>query len=194
MTLPDGAIPGIGGTGVLSPVTVAEFILHARIDTDADDTLIQAYLEAATRWAEMYNGRKFLTQDCVDYLDDWPAVIRPRYAPLAAVTSIQYIDTAGATQTWSSDEYDVHTASEPGTIQPAYGYSYPSLRGDPNGIIITYQAGLGSEDDIPEQYKAAIMMIAADLYENRENSAPITITKVPFAAQQLLGIDRLIPV
>ena len=138
--------------------------------------------------------RKYLTATCVEKFDDWPSdnVIRPRYSPLIAVTSITYIDTAGAVQTWAPGERDVDVTTEPGRITPAYSYSFPSLRGDQNGITLTYTAGYGvSASDTPEDIRTAVFLLVAHLYRNREATTEQALSQVPFGVRAMLDMRRL---
>jgi uncharacterized phiE125 gp8 family phage protein len=173
-------------------VTIVEAKEQLRILHDGEDLYIGTLIDAATSWAEKYQGRKYLTQTCVDYLDAWPAVIRPRWLPLFAVTSIQYIDDGGTLQTWDADEYDVDSDTEPGRIIPAYGESFPSIRGDVNGIIVTYTAGYGTDaEDVPGEIRTAILMIVAHWYANREAVSDLSMAEVPMGAHALLGLERM---
>lgn len=170
-------------------VTQAKEILHVS-GTDHDDR-IDDLIDAATSFAEKYQQRKYLTQTCVDYLDDWPDddVIRPKWSPLLAVSSITYVDIAGATQTWSSDEYDVDTDSEPGQITLAYGESWPSVRGDHNGIAVTYTAGYGSDaDNVPHEIRTAILLLVYDWFYHPDREGQ----SLPASVKVLLGMERMI--
>lgn len=179
------------------PITVDEFKRDHVIEltfTD-DDQLIDALIGAATRWSESYCNRKWLTQTCTEVFDQFPAMIRPRWSPLIAVTSISYIDSAGATQTLDAAEYQVDEVTEPGRIAPAYGESWPSTRSDLNAVTLVYTAGYGSAgSDVPPDVRTAISMLAGSLYENREDTSPITLATVPIGARVLLGMHRLINV
>lgn len=173
-------------------VTLTEVKAQCRITHTDEDTLINDLIDAATSWAEKYTRRKFLTQTCIDYLDSFPTIIRPRYSPLIAVTSIQYVDTDGNTQTWSNAEYDDDTDTEPGRIQPAYNCSYPSIRSQMNAITLTYTAGYGTAaTDVPSNIRHALLLLVAHLYENREATSEVALLEVPLAVQSLLGIEKL---
>ncbi len=180
------------------PVSLDELKAHLRIDSDdtTEDQLLDAYLGAATRWSEAYCNRKWLTATCTEVFDEFPVMIRPRWSPLIAVTSITYIDTAGATQTLDASLYQIDTVTEPGRIIPAYDEDWPEIRGgDLNSVTMVYTAGYGSStSDVPEVVRNAIMMIAGALYENREDTSPITVGTVPMSARVLLGMYRLINV
>jgi uncharacterized phiE125 gp8 family phage protein len=186
-----------GGVGSW-PVSLAELKAHLRIDADdaTEDLLLDAYLGAATRWAEHYNGRKFLTQTCVDVFDRFPSVIRPQGAPLIAVTSLSYLDSGGQAQTLSATQYAVDAVTEPGRIVPAYGTAWPATRDELNAVTLTYTAGYGADgSSVPEHVRNAILLLAGDLYENREDIIEgHIVTTIPTGVRALLGIDRLVHV
>jgi len=177
-------------------VTVAEAKAQLNITHSDDDELIDAYIDAATSWAQSYQGRKYLNETCIDYLDDWPAdVIRPRWSNLVSVTSITYIDTAGVQQTWSSAQYDVDADAVPGRICPGYGYSWPTFRGDQAGIVVTYVAGYGAtKDSAPAHVRQALLLLVGHWYANREAVSDLNLTQIPFGVRALLGMDRVIRV
>jgi uncharacterized phiE125 gp8 family phage protein len=178
------------------PISVEEFKEHARIDFESDDDIVlPGVIDAATAWAEHYNGRKFLTASCTETWDVFPATIRLRHAPVIAVQSITYIDENGTEQTLSSALYRVDITSDPARITPAYDESWPDTRAVTGAITVTYTAGYGtSAADVPAIKRNAIMLIASALYENREEISPLRVDRIPFGALNLLGIDRRVPV
>lgn len=188
------------------PVTVAEAKVQLRVDSDltVDDTLLEGLIGTATEWCQDYQTRKYLTQTCVDYLDSWPALpgrhgrwwsssgaLRPRWSPLVLVASIQYLDTGGTWQTLAPGRYQVDAARNPGRILPAYNCSWPDLRGDPNGIILTYTAGYGTAANVPHGIRSAILLLVAHLYAHREASAESSLSEIPFGVTSLLGMNRV---
>jgi len=156
------------------PVTVAEAKAQAVIEGTTDDDLIARFVSVAREQLEDETGRALMTQTWVLTLDSFPdedVIYLPR-PPLASVTSIAYVDTAGSSQTWSSDEYDVDATSDvrKGRVTPAYGYSWPSTRDQAGAVTITYVAGYGAAGDVPEQLKQAIVLLVSAMYEHREAS------------------------
>jgi uncharacterized phiE125 gp8 family phage protein len=134
----------------LEPVDLTEAKLHLKVETATtdDDTLITALIKSARETVEAGTGanmkrhRVMLASTFVLKLDCFPScgyIDVPR-VPLVKVTSIQYVDTAEATQTFSSASYDVDTAS--GRIWLGYNESWPSTLGHPNSVTVTFVAGM----------------------------------------------------
>lgn len=179
----------------ITPVSVTEAKAHARIDTADDDTLIGVMVEAATARAEAETGLSLISQTWALHLDEWPCdgVIEVPRAPLVSVTSIVYRATDGTQTTWTAAEYQVVTASKPGRIVPAYGYTWPTLRGTLDDVVVTFVSGYGATAaTVPADIRAAILLYFAELYDNREGFVTGTIaTPLPHAASVLLGRHRL---
>ncbi len=173
---------------------MTEVKAHLRIDSSDEDDLLARLIEAAVNWAELYQRRKYITTSCSDVLDSWPKVIRPRWSPLVSVASITYVDTGGSEQTWSSDQYDVDVAEEPGRIQPAYACSYPSIRQQMNAITINYSAGYGSSASaVPQEIRNGILMLVGHWYLTREDLGEVPAgSTVPLGVRDVLGMDRVL--
>jgi uncharacterized phiE125 gp8 family phage protein len=177
---------------IQSPVTLDEAKDHLRVVHTDDDMYITTLLLAATKWAEDFQCRTYISRTHTDYLDKFPTVIRPIYSPLVSVTSIKYLDTDGVQQTLSSALYRVDTNTEPGRITEAYNQSWPDIRSVTNTIEIEYIAGYGTAAAVPDDVKAAIKLIVGHFYEHREVVSELTLNKVPFSAKELLWTDRLV--
>ena len=129
-----------------SPVTLTDAKQHCRIDIEDDDALINGQLAAAVVRGEQATNRQFAPATWVLKLDAFPGTdtFELPKPPLLSVSSIQYVDTDGATQTFSSSDYSVDRTSEPGRVVLGFGNSWPSARAQPDAITITYLAGYGS--------------------------------------------------
>lgn len=130
------------------PLSPADFKQHQKISASDEDTLIAAQLSAARRWAETFTRRQFVLATWKLYLDRFPCyALRLPRPPLISVSSIQYVDTAGATQTLDDSLYQVDHNHEPGLIVPDFGQVWPTTRdGTPNAVTVTYLAGYGAID------------------------------------------------
>ena len=159
------------------PITLDVAKQHLRLeDLDAHDELIQSvYIPSARRDVETFIHRALITQTWVYRLNQFPpsgAIALP-WPPLQSVTSVQYVDSNGTTQTWDSDEYVVDTSSTPGRITPGYGYSYPTARGHLNDVTITYVAGYGTKaSHVPADIRHAMLLMIGDAYDRVQN-APV---------------------
>jgi len=185
-SVPSAPVDGMVGT---SPVSLTEGKLHLRVESSvtADDDLITGLLNAATKWAEDFQGRKYITQTVVEKFDAFPEEFRVKYPPLISVTSIGYTDVDGNSQTVSSSVYDVDTTSERGRIALAYSQSWPSTRAVIDAVTLTYVAGYGAASSVPDTIKTAIKLLIGHWYENRESTViGFTPAEVPMGAKELL--------
>lgn len=156
-----------------TPVTVGEAKAHSYITTEDEDDLIDRMITTATAMVETMAGIALVTQTLELKLLAWPDVeyiVLPR-SPLASVTSVKYTDSGGTENTWSTSNYVVDTASEPGRVWLDWGCSWPSatLRPGPS-IAVRYVAGYGAAGAVPNALKSAVLLFFADLYEHREQT------------------------
>lgn len=142
------------------PVTVDEAKEWARITDSAEDALVERLILRGRQAVEAFTGRALMAQTVVQRWDCWPRRMEMLRAPVSSVTSLQYIDSLGATQTVSSANYYTDLVSEPARLVPVPSYSWPTLQdGRPNAVILTYTAGASDVDDVAEPIKVAIMQL-----------------------------------
>jgi uncharacterized phiE125 gp8 family phage protein len=125
---------------------------------------------------EVYNGSSY-------------EIALPR-SPLVSVTSVQYVDTSGNTQTLSaSTDYTVKSYNGIGRIQLLDGKSWPSLVGGGAGVVtVVYVAGHGSSATaIPIALKHAILMMCSTLYDYRSTLSPGQQYAVPHTISALIA-------
>lgn len=184
-----------------SPVSVSEMNDHHRLSntTAAQDSVMSGFIETATKESEDYCGRTFMTDTIELVLDGFfdadyvrgGCILLPR-PPIVSVSSIQYLDENGASQTWDASNYQLDTKSEPGRIMPKDGQSFPSTQANTlNSVTITYQAGYGAAVDVPERIKTAIKHYAAHLFESRTYTEPMRVMTVPETWRHLLDRFRV---
>src|SRR5689334_7033698 len=106
------------------PVSHSEFKDHARIDTSDSDGLLAGYILAARHWAEDLCGLVFMSQTIDAYFDCFNDLTLPR-GPEQSVTSVTYLDGAGASQTLSASYYYLNKGDRLNRLELAYGYSWP---------------------------------------------------------------------
>ncbi len=141
----------------LKPLSVADVKAHLGVSVSEFDAQLESLLNRAIEWLENRTDRALLTQTWRVKLDRFPSkeIALPR-APLQSVSSIQYVDTDGATQTWSSSSYDVDTDSEPGVVRLAWQESFPQTRAIDRAITIDFVAGWTAA--VPEAAIGALLL------------------------------------
>ena len=162
----------------LEPVTLAEAQEHCRVDSRAEDAFLTRAIQTAREYVESVTNRALITQTWDWTLDRFPCatsfeVPRPN---LLSVTSISYMDTDGATQTWASTNYRVGVRAgpkaQPGRIELAYQQSYPLTRSVIDAVTIRFIAGYHATaatavTNCPAALKSAILLLVGEMYERR---------------------------
>ena len=159
------------------------------------DNQIAGWITAARQYVEGYTDRVLITQTWQHLRNRFPYALAPIVVPkppLQSVTSVVYVDTAGATQTWSAANYLVETPSGPyalpGRIQPVVTASvYPSV-GFLTTVTVTFIAGYGGAAAVPVQLKQAMKLLIGNWFTNREAAQLIrgSADVLPFGVEDLL--------
>ncbi len=77
-----------------SPVNPATMKTYMKVTTAADDTVIQAMIDAATEWGEKYTGRDFRKKVWLLLLDCFTDRIELRRDPVNTVTTVEHLVSA----------------------------------------------------------------------------------------------------
>lgn len=171
----------------VEPLQFDAAMLHCRSDAAEEVPWFTSAIVAARRYCETYTKRQFVNATWTLYLDQFPCEIELRMPPVSAITSIVYNDAAGASQTLPSNQYRTDIISEPARIVPAYGYSWPSTRGQINDICVTFTAGYGAAAaSVPNEVKQAMLLLISHWREHPEAVANNSVNVVPFAVDALL--------
>jgi uncharacterized phiE125 gp8 family phage protein len=120
----------------VEPISIAGAKAHLRIDIDDEHDLIEGWIGMAREVAEGYTRRALVRQAWRVTYDRFPAVIELPVLPVRKVTAIQYVDSAGATQTLSAALYQVdRTTSDRSRIMPVYGEVWPHTQPKTFGAV-----------------------------------------------------------
>lgn len=163
----------ISSEPAIEPVSVDDAKRNCDEDDNARDADFAMWITEARKRVEDEARRALITRTYVLKLDRFPPddYIELPYPPAIAISSIQYIDTAGSTQTWSSGDYSLDVSRTPSVVLLGYSASYPSTRDDRNAVTVTYTAGYGTaETDVPEAARAAIHLLVKQRYDNPATS------------------------
>lgn len=179
----------------VEPVSAAELGVHLRLHSDAitaETDYLETLISAARQLVELETGLALITQTWTYTLDrmpskstndDWWDGVRegaigsdvldyielPTH-PLQSVTSVTTYDSSDVGTVMSSTLYRVDTRSKPGRVALRSGSVWPLFTRLTDGLEIDYVVGYGDTSaDVPASLRQAVMIIAADWYENRES-------------------------
>lgn len=141
------------------PITLAQLKTRLRVTVTEFDTELTELLTAARKQLEHDTNRRFVTQTIDIESDSFPSgdVLELRQAPISAVTSISYTDTAGDVQTFAASNYTTDLRSTPPRVQVAETTSWPATDDVPNAVKVTVTAGYGAAAAVPVEAKLAIV-------------------------------------
>lgn len=152
----------------VEPVSLQEAKDWLRVDHASDDALIEDLIAAAREYAENVTGLRLVAQTWDWTLDAFPDVLRPPIGPVSAVTSIKYLDPAGAEQTLAAAKYRADLAETPERITPAYGESWPSTHDVTAAVTVRLSVGFGAfPAAVPAVIRAWMRFTLADTYDIR---------------------------
>lgn len=178
------------------PVSLAEALVHLRVDSapsgpHPEAALIEAQIAAARGYVETATGRALVTQTLEARWDGWAPVLSLPRAPVQSVTSVTYVDAAGATITLPPEAYRADLASDPPRLTPAYGASWPAARCVTGAITVRFVAGYGLGAAVPAPLRAAMLLMITHLYETRGAATERALAEVPLGVTALLAPYRV---
>jgi len=155
-------------------LTPADMRAHLRIDHTDQDTMLAGLIEVATRSCESEAGIQCINATYEIRLPYWwKQVLQIPRAPLVSVSSVQYVDDAGSTQTLSAENYVVPVGTWYSRLHRADGATMPVLGQVPQPVTVTFVAGYGTEaSDVPQDVRHWIMLLASHYYSHAE---PVTV-------------------
>jgi uncharacterized phiE125 gp8 family phage protein len=169
--------------------TTAEAKDFLKVDTTADDTLIDNLIKAATQSCEVYTNRYFLDTLVTQYADKWSDINTLYKSPVSSITHIKYYDSDDSLQTLDTSVYLLDEVSQPARIGLKPNQSFPNLADRINAIEVKYTVGYGtSSSDVPEAIRQAVLITIGNWYENRQTVITgRTATELPLSSQYLLN-------
>ena len=176
-------------TPATTPIfTTAQAKTFLKVDTDADDTLIDNLVSAATESCQIYTNQYFLNTVVEQYSDNWSEVYTLYKSPVVSITHIKYYDTNDSEQSLASSNYILDNVSKPARIGLAVDATLPDLADRINAVPVKYTDGYGTaSSDVPEGIKQAVLLTLGNWYENRQTVITgRTATELPLSSQYLL--------
>lgn len=167
----------------VEPVLLAAAKLHLRVDHTADDDLITALITAAREGAEHMTGRALITQTWERVLDAFPpGGVDLGKPPVASITSITYIDAAGAEQVLDPADYTLDATTPSGWVLPSQALDvWPNTDDVANAVRVRFVAGYGADGAaVPAVIRQWMLVRIGTLYKMREEMvAGVSLTALP---------------
>lgn len=169
------------------PVSLAEAKAQCRVDSAEEDGLIAGYILAARQHVETYVRRALITQTWDQTIDELGAEIVLQRPPVQSVTSVKYLDSAGAEQTLAPSQYRlVQRSTGEFVIVPAYGVSWPTVQGVESAVTVRFVAGY-LPGALPEPLRQGVLMLVSHWYDNRAAvAARGDVAEIPLGFEPLV--------
>lgn len=147
--------------------------------TDEND-LIDGLITAARQMCETYTKRALVQQQWqwkfMEFPYCYPQRLQLPMPPLLPGTitgstsvAISYIASDGTPTTITSSNYTISAPTRmPGTIEPAYGYTWPTPRVYvQDAVTVSFWAGYGAASAVPDALKVGMKLVIEHLFTER---------------------------
>ena len=158
----DIKINSVTGNEIVSTQDVKDFV---RIDTSADDTIIDRMITAARLWCENYIGKDIVAKNRTFYLQEVDDRFTLPFAPVASISSVTSEGTAVTYNSYGLDDTMIEIKSLPA-----------------DEVKVTYVT-TGLTDDL---VKEAILHLVATMYDYRADFVDGNVNEVPNSTKKLL--------
>lgn len=166
------------------PVTLTTLKQHLRINHSQQDIYLGGLLLTAREQVEADTWRSLIpitgmtiTRRGFPMGDEAMYLPKP---PLISVTSVTYLDNSGTSIAITN--YRTDAQHDPGSIEPAFPLPWPASQDGPASVTVVYNCGYQDPASVPASLKHAILLIAAEMYENAE----------PVKVKENSTLDRLL--
>lgn len=167
---------------------------HMRGSTGALDIASHygVIIGSATAFYERHTNTSLITRTLRLALDAFPDTIYLPRGPVQSVTSVKYLDADGQQQTLDPSLYHLDAAHQPARLTPAHDTTWPEARNLHGSVTVDYLAGYGDEvPSIPDDVRAALLMLATHFSDNQGATSTLTIKEVPLAVGSVIANRKM---
>lgn len=169
------------------PVSLASAKAFLRLGHNGEDALVSDLIASARARIEQESGQALVTQVMRVAWTAWPLALSGRGValprrPATALVSVLLVDPDG-----TLDEQTERFRLDCGrlTLRP---WSWCPIIEPGGSVQVTFEAGFGAADDVPEDLKEACLRLVAALYSRR--GAEADSQGLPDAVQSILNARR----
>jgi uncharacterized phiE125 gp8 family phage protein len=167
----------------VSPVPIEIAMEHLRLDGSDAHLTAKTYTAAAAQFVGESAGRVLATERWSLAMPTPSGDVALPKSPVQSIASISYYDSSDASQSATVSDFYLYADDDRAFLRPKPGKSWPSLSAREDAVTIVFDAGYTV---LPDGLRAAVLMMAAHLHENREAVAQGARLPLP------LGVDALI--
>lgn len=178
----------------VEPITLTEAKTHLRVDSSAEDTLIQSLIMASRLHIEAALDLALITQTWRFQLDRWPRArsLNLPLRPVQTLTTARVFNSEDESEVLDNAAFILDGTANPARLILSGRTSLPVPDRAANGIEIDFIAGYGdAPTDVPQPIRQALLLLTAHWYEHRE---PVEIgasaTSIPATVSELLAPYR----
>jgi uncharacterized phiE125 gp8 family phage protein len=154
-------------------ITTADAKQHLRVDyaATADNTEIDNMIQAATAQVEVFCNRACMPTVYEFHLTGFPkgGIVLP-VSPVSVITSVKYYSNATTQVTMAAGDYYYNIHEEPTKIRFTNGYTPLAYEYRFDAVTVRFTAGYTDAASVPKNLRQAILLMLADLYENRSDA------------------------
>ena len=163
------------------PLNLDEVKVNSGFDGDDLNTWFRDAIVAAREKTETDTGLQLITATWELTIDNaFPAdEILLDKPPIGSVSSVQYVDEDGATQTLAASKYTVSKGHVKTRIVPAWSETWPLTRLIVDAVTVTFTAGYADAKSVPEIIKQGMRLLVGHWYDNRGDSTDIKTHLIP---------------
>ena len=161
------SIPQLSTAPTTTPIDLADARAACKLTGQERDAELGDWINLAVDRLQSETWRQFCTAIYTLNFDNWADEMILPNSPLASVGSVLYYDPDSDQQTLATSVYEVVTDQLPGFIRLKYNQTWPSVRGHPDDITVTYPCG-EAVTDVPVWIKHATRLLVAHYYTHGE--------------------------
>jgi uncharacterized phiE125 gp8 family phage protein len=163
------------------PISLLKSML--RVDFPDDDAVLSFYLDAAQQFAERHTRRLLTQQTKTKIMRRWFDEVPLPFPPFDSISAITYRDTAGATQTLTTANYNIEQDNALAVVR--FLGDLPELNEDKPLVSIAWVCGYAT-GAIPADLQLAVCRLAGGYYVNPESISMLNLSSVPFGVRATL--------
>lgn len=188
--------PALVTPPTIKPITLTEAKAQLDVGYTDKDTLIGMLIAAATSHLDGWTGilvRCLCEQTWRQDYDGFAYCLRLPLFPVISITSVKYLDAAGAEQTVQASDYSLQNDDLGAFVRMKNSFSEPSVQGDGPAVSVNYLAGYADvagtpkTSSVPDDLKHAMLLHIRHLFDN-----PGAIIVGVNAQSVPLGYDALV--